>query len=364
LRDFDCELLPEVSCFKLKVKGFADGMPRAFGVRVRPATEVRRRCRSAQRIRKEPSDPVTIRSKALSWRLLIPLLLLTAALAITGLWPSASRAYVRPGPGAAANTSSATIESWLVGHGLMGRGMVRAESTYDILKPPPGVEVDVTREFETSSGQQLMLTKSWNETVANDTIHIEVTTLPSQQHEVGFWVFPNHHKGCAMFGWTLYNNGRPLKSTFWRNDPALRLAGAGNLPRDLYPEAIPPMAFLRVLGTPRDGAEGTLHQQLSPYTYMGQNVWASDVQTLNVPAGSFSALKVTAQADVGTLMPNWPTFVLHIIRPFVPKNVIYFQSTPPYRLLRQQGTTFVGGPEVTTELIRFYTAGPQPIASR
>lgn len=160
-----------------------------------------------------------------------------------------------------------------------------------------------------------------------------------------------------MFGWTLYDNGRPLKSTFWRNDPALRLAGAANLPHDLYPDAIPPMAFLRVLGTPHDGAEGTLHQQLSPYSYVGQNVWASDVQTLHVPAGSFSALKVTAQADVGTLMPNWPSFVLHVIRPFVPKNVIYFQSTPPYRLLRQQGTSFVGGPEVTTELVRFYTAG-------
>jgi hypothetical protein len=283
---------------------------------------------------------------------------------MTALWPSAGRANIQEAPDAAASASSATIESWLVAHGLMGRGMVRAESNSDILKPPPGVEVDVTRQFETNSGQELMQTRSWNQTVANNTIHIEVTTLPSQQHEVGFWAFPKYRRGCAMFGWTLYDHGRPLKSTFWRNDPALRLAGAGDLPHDLYPEAIPPMAFLRVLGTPRDGAQGTLHQQLSPYSYVGQTVWASDTETLRVPAGSFSALKVTAQADVGTLMPNWPTFVLHLIRPFVPKNVIYFQSTRPYRLLRQQGTAFVGGPEVTTELVRFYTPGAQPVASR
>jgi hypothetical protein len=283
---------------------------------------------------------------------------------MTALWPSAGRANLQPAPNAAASASSATIESWLIARGLMGRGMVRAESNSDILKPPPGVEVDVTRQFETNSGQALMQTRAWNETVANNTIHIEVTTLPSQQHEVGYWVFPKHQRGCAMFGWTLYDNGRPLKSTFWRNDPALRLAGAGDLPHDLYPEAIPPMAFLRVLGTPRNGAQGTLHQQLSPYSYVGQTVWASDTETLHVPAGSFSALKVTAQADVGTLMPNWPSFVLHLIKPFVPKNVIYFQSTRPYRLLRQQGTAFVGGPEVTTELVRFYTPGQQPTASR
>ena len=62
-------------------------------------------------------------------------------------------------------------------------------------------------------------------------------------------------------------------------------------------------------------------------------------------------------------MPNWPRFVLHVIEPVVPKNTLYFEATPPYRLLKQQGTTFVGGPEVTTELIRFYIAGAQPVVA-
>jgi hypothetical protein len=60
-------------------------------------------------------------------------------------------------------------------------------------------------------------------------------------------------------------------------------------------------------------------------------------------------------------MPNWPRLVLHVIKPVVPKNTLYFEATAPHRLLKQQGTTFVGGPEVTTELIRFYIAGAQPV---
>jgi hypothetical protein len=60
-------------------------------------------------------------------------------------------------------------------------------------------------------------------------------------------------------------------------------------------------------------------------------------------------------------MPNWPRFVLHVIKPVIPKITLYFESTPPYRLLRQQGSTFVGGPEVTTELVRFYVAGAPPV---
>jgi hypothetical protein len=117
------------------------------------------------------------------------------------------------------------------------------------------------------------------------------------------------------------------------------------------------VAFLRVLDAPRAGAEGILDQQITPYSYVGQEVWAENSEPISVPAGSFSALKVTAQVDIATMMPNWPRFILHVIKPIVPKNTLYFEATPPYRLLKQEGTTFVGGPEVTTKLIRFYIEG-------
>jgi hypothetical protein len=266
---------------------------------------------------------------------------------------------------AAGTESSAggATDAWLVARGLIGRGMVGEQSDLDAMTPPSGVEVDETRQTENRTGQVVMRAKSWNEMVGDDTVHIEVTTLPSYQFEVGFWLFPNHRQGCTMYQWTLYDHGRALQSTFWRNDAAvLRLAGAADLPHDLYPDAVPWMAFLRAFDTPHDGAEGILNQQLTPYSYVGQDVSAGRIEQITVPAGSFSALKVIAQVDIATIMPNWPRFVLHVIKPVVPKNVFYFQATPPYRLLKQEGTTFVGGPEVTTELIRFYVVSAQTVA--
>jgi hypothetical protein len=240
--------------------------------------------------------------------------------------------------------------------------MFGEQSRRDMITPPSGVEVDETRQTVNQTGQVLMQVKSWNEMIGDDTIHIEVTTLPSHQYEVAFWLFPNHRPGCAMFQWALYDGGRALQSRFWRNDAAAQLAGARDLPVELYPDAVPWMAFLRVLDAPREGASGTLNQQITPYSYVGQEVSAKGTEQISVPAGSFSALKVTAQVDIATMMPDWPRFVLHIINPVVPKNTLYFQAMPPYRLLKQEGPTFVGGPEVSTELIRFYTAGVERAA--
>ena len=264
-------------------------------------------------------------------------------------------------PGTESSAGGAT-DAWLVARGLIGHGMIGERSGHDALIPPPGVEVDETRQTENRTGELVMRATSWNEMVGDDTVHIEITTLTSSQFEVGFWLFPNHRQGCTMYQWTLYDHGRALQSSFWRNDAAvLRLAGAVDLPHDLYPDAVPWIAFLRALGAPRAGAEGILNQQITPYSYVGQDVSAASIEQITVPAGSFSALKVIAQVDIATVMPNWPRFVLHVIKPAIPKNILYFAATPPYRLLKQEGTTFVGGPEVTTELIRFYIAGAPPV---
>lgn len=277
--------------------------------------------------------------------------------AVLTLWPAAGRTDVVLVPGTESSAGGVT-DAWLVKRGLIGHGMIGEQSSRDIMTPPPGTEVDETQQTENRTGEVLNRVKSWNEMVADDTIHIEVTTLSTYQFEVAFWLFPNHRKGCTIYQWTLYDHGRALQSAFWRNDATvLRLAGAADLPHDLYPDSVPWVAFLRVLDAPRDGAEGMLHQQITPYSYVGQEVWVNGSQQISVPAGSFSALKVTAQVDIATIMPNWPRFVLHVIKPVVPKNTLYFEATPPYRLLKQEGTTFVGGPEVTTKLIRFYIEG-------
>jgi len=301
--------------------------------------------------------------KVLSFRFWTLIPSLTVLAAVVTLWPAVGRTDVVLAPGTESSAGGAT-DAWLVTRGLIGHGMIGEQSGSEIMTPPPGTEVDETRQTEDRTGEILNQVKSWNEMVDDDTIHIEVTTLSTYQFEVAFWLFPNHRQGCTMYQWTLYDHGRALQSAFWRNDATvLRLAGASDLPHDLYPDSVPWVAFLRVLDAPRDGAEGMIHQQITPYSYVGQEVWANKSKQISVPAGSFSALKLTAQVDVATVMPNWPRFVLHVIEPVVPKNTLYFQATPPYRLLKQQGATFVGGPEVTTELIRFYIASAPPVAA-
>ena len=261
------------------------------------------------------------------------------------------------------SNAGGAMDAWLVARGLIGNAMISEQSGTDIMTPPAGTEVDETRQTANLTGEVLNQVKSWNEIKNDDTIHIEVTTLSTSQFEVAFWLFPNHRKGCTMYKWTLYDHGRALQSAFWRNDAAvMRLAGAADLPHDLYPDSVPWVAFLRVLSEPRDGAEGMIHQQITPYSYVGQEVWAAGSEQVSVPAGTFSALKVSAKVDITTIMPNWPRFVLQVIKPVIPKNTLYFEAAPPYRLLKQEGTTFVGGPEVTTELVRFYTAGAQPVS--
>jgi len=288
---------------------------------------------------------------------------LAVLLAISVLRPSMGRTEAVLSPGTESNSGGA-IDAWMVKRGIIQSGLITEQTSTDIVTPPPGTEVDETRQTENRTGEVLNRVKSWNETAADGTVHFEITTLSPEQFEVAFWMFPNHRKGCTLYQWTLYDHGRALQSAFWRNDAAvLRLAGSADLPSDLYPDSVPWIAFLRVLDAPRDGAEGMLHQQITPYSYVGQQVWAKGSEQISVPAGTFSAFAVIAQVDVATVMPNWPRFVLHVIEPVVPKDTLYFEAVPPYRLLKQEGTTFVGGPEVTTELIRTYIAGTPPVVA-
>jgi hypothetical protein len=289
--------------------------------------------------------------------------LLAASVMLASLWPGVSRAKDALAPSTESSAGGAT-DAWLVRRGLIGHGMIGKNSGLDIMTPAAGSEVSETRQTANRTGELLAQVKSWNETVADDTIHIEITTLSANQFEVAFWLFPNHRQGCTMYQWTLYDHGRALQSAFWRNDAmVMRLAGAADLPHDLYPDSVPWVAFLRVLDAPREGGEGSLYQQITPYSYVGQEVTARGTEQINVSAGTFTALKVTAQIDIATVMPNWPRFVLHVIKPVVPRNTIYFESTPPYRLLKQEGVTFVGGPTVTTELVRYYVVGVPPVVA-
>jgi hypothetical protein len=248
-----------------------------------------------------------------------------------------------------------------IGKMLQARGLTAAPAsnkTADIMAPPAGVEVDERVQTD-HNGQEISRIRAWDEPMGGDVLHVQVDMLPTQQRSVAYWVFPKSG-GCAMFGWTMYdNNGRPLKSSYWRNDPALKVTGGANFPPDLYPDTVPPEAFLRVLGTPKPGASGSIRQQISPYGLLGQDVNLQTTEKISVPAGTFDAYKVSVIPQVGSLMPSWPGFVLKVIGNFVPRSTYYFEAKAPYRLLKQEGTLAAGGPEVITRLQRYYVEGAQ-----
>ncbi len=244
-----------------------------------------------------------------SFRVRILISLLIMFLAVPALWPAVGRTEAVLSSGTESNAGGA-IDAWLVNRGLIASGLVAEQSSTDAISPPIGTEVNQTRQTENRTGEVLNRVTSWNETAADDTVHFEVTILSADQFEVAFWLFPNHRKGCTLYQWTLYDHGRALQSAFWRNDAAvLRLAGAADLPPDLYPDSVPWVAFLRVLDAPRDGAEGMLHQQITPYSYVGQRVWAKGPEEIRVPRHFLRARRdrtsrrCHGNAELATLRP-------------------------------------------------------------
>lgn len=282
---------------------------------------------------------------------------LALAIACVLVFAGGVSAGVEP-PSSAHSPDGATLvrlKAMLVARGLLG-DPAAPSGTQPV--PPTGTEVDETVQTVTQTGRVMLRSRSWNENTGGATLHVELTSLPSGQTETSFWIFPHDRSGCLMSGLTLYDSQhRPIKSNFWSNTSGLQLAGGAQFPPDLYPDAVPAAAFLRTLDSPHTGASGILNLQVSPFSYIKQSIAVEDVENVSVPAGTFPAFKVSAQADVQTLMPSWPRFVLSMIKPFVPKNTFYFQAIAPHRFLKQEGTAFVGGPEITTQLERYYIAG-------
>jgi hypothetical protein len=204
-------------------------------------------------------------------------------------------------------------------------------------------------------------TRAWTEELNRaNTLHVEVTSYPSEQSQVAFWVLPRNSRGCTIFGRTMYNtSGTPLKSEFWRNDRQLKITGAAEFPADLYPEAVPAIALLRVVDAVRQGGSGKINQQVSPYGFVELQISVENAETLEVPAGRFAAVRFASQPIVSSILPSWPRFTQQIVSRFMPQSTYYFEAAPPHRVLRIEnaGTTFIDGPEATTELVRYYIAG-------
>ena len=258
---------------------------------------------------------------------------------------------------AARTLASDSLEGMLAARGLVGSNLA---ANPPFIAPPTGAEVDETEQRAKQDGQTISQTRAWTEELNKNALHIELTSFPSRQSQVAFWVLPNNSPGCLIFGRTMYDtNGRPLQSEFWRNDRQLKITGAADFPSDLYPEALPAIALTRVVDVSHRGASGKIDQQVSPYGFVDQQVTVGDSNPVDVPAGRFSGVRIDSQPNASSILPTWPRLTLGAVSPFLPQTTYYFQADTPHRLLRkeQAGTPFIGGPEGVTELVRYYVAG-------
>jgi hypothetical protein len=256
----------------------------------------------------------------------------------------------------ASNPTTPAIEQILASRGLLGGDSASRAP----IAPPTGVEVDETVQRGKQDGKMISRTRSWTEELNHNALHVELTSFPGRQTQVAFWVFPDDSRGCLMFGRTMYGtDGHQLVSEFWRNDRELRITGAEDFPADLYPEAIPAVALLRVVDSMHPGSAGKIDQQVSPYGFVDQQVSVQGADEVEVPAGRFDAVRIDSQPNASTILPSWPRFTLGVVATFLPQTTYYFQAAPPHRLLRKEqvGTPFIGGPEAITELVHYYTAG-------
>jgi hypothetical protein len=266
--------------------------------------------------------------------------------------------------GASGAIADMRTDQLLLTRGLIGRSAPSGQSAPRVIKPPDGVEVQEARQIAKGTGEEVQRTLEWNEVFGSDLLHVQMTTYPTGQYGVAFWILPVRGPGCSLYGWTMYSQqGAALHGDFWRNDPGLRIPGSAKFPSNLYPDSIPTEMIFRSLDPPHDGAAGKVHFQMGPYGYVGLDVWIKDTEQVTTQAGTFSAFKVYMRPNIRTFFPAVPEFVLGMIQPFLPKSVAYYQSEAPYRFLKGEGTATVGGPETVTEVTRYYIASAPKIAS-
>jgi len=235
---------------------------------------------------------------------------------------------------------------------LMSRGYLTASSVSTI-EPPAGAEVDEYLQIDSHSSSELVRYRAWQEHVDGGSLEVQSLVYPVGQRTIAYWLMEGTGPDCVQFGSRTYNaQGTLIASSTWRRDPGLQIPGASDFPPDLLPSWVPTAALLRALQSPSPGSEGSLHVQVTPYGFATLDVVAKDQQTVEVSAGSFSAIKVVMRTDMKSFLPSWPGFVLKILQPLLHEDAFYFQANPPYRLLKSEGATSFGGPDTTTELLK------------
>jgi len=226
-----------------------------------------------------------------------------------------------------------------------------------IPSPLPGTRVSESIVTFIKTGASAGKAIIWSEPLGSGLLEFQEGTTPTGQTTVQYWVLESGGRRCILSGGATYGqDGRLLTSNFWRNDPQLRFTGFAELPGDVFPNRIPPNAFLYALDAPEPNTTGKLNMAIGSYGYMTFDLWAEDIEHTSVPAGRFQTLKVIARVDTDSAMKGWPVLLTHLAQPFMPRNILYYDASPPHLLVKFVGSLGYLAPEVTVEMSRAYIA--------
>src|SRR5271166_5076101 len=104
-------------------------------------------------------ENVNFRMSTSAFRVWILISSMTVLVVALTLWPAVGRTDVVLAPSTESSAGGVT-DAWLVTRGLIGHGMIGEQSGSDIMMPPPGTEVDETRQTENLTGEVLNRVKS------------------------------------------------------------------------------------------------------------------------------------------------------------------------------------------------------------
>jgi hypothetical protein len=239
--------------------------------------------------------------------------------------------------------------------GLVTTAMPDPRTPERVPSPLPGTRVSESIVTYIKTGASAGKAIIWSEPLGSGLLEFQEGTTPTGETTVQYWVLESGGRRCILSGGATYGqDGQLLTSNFWRNDPQLRFAGFAELPGDVFPNRIPPNAFLYALDAPEPNAAGKLNMAIGSYGYMTFDLWAEDIEQTSVPAGTFQTLKVIARVDTDSAMKGWPALLTHLAEPFMPKNILYYDTTLPHHLVKFVGSLGYLAPDVTVQMSRVY----------
>jgi len=241
--------------------------------------------------------------------------------------------------------------------GLIPGSMPDPRASEHVPAPLPGSSVSESVVTLSNTKERVSNVTLWEEPLGSGVLDLQETTTAAGQTNVEYWVPTFDHRRCVLNGEADYGeDGRLLRSDFWRNDPQLRSPGSSPFPNDIFPSRIPSSAFLPALSDPKPGAMGKLNVVLGRYGQMTFDLWAQEVEQVTVPAGTFRTLEIVMRVDAESVMQYWPTFLRRLAQPFFPRNVLYYETAPPNQLIQFIGSFGYMAPEVTVRMTRSYIA--------